>query len=146
MTILRKTAVLCALAALLAASVFSPAAWAYESRQQDTTITENNRGRGGRHHRGGGRGHRGGGRYHHGGSGWAWAGLGAAIGLGVLDAVTNDSPTYYVEPAPSYQVVVPSSSYYYYPAPTTYYGQPAYVQPNYGQTYVAPPAPCVNCP
>lgn len=147
---IRKWTLLCGIAALLAVGAWSPVARADEARFQDKTVTEGNRGR-----RGGGRR---GGRHH--GSGWGWAGFGAAVGLGVLSAVTNDSPrTYYVEPAPSYQVVYPSTTYYYHPAPVRVqrrYVQPRvvqrrYVQPNYGQVYVtpaqpAPPAPCNVCP
>lgn len=170
MTRLQKMALLCGIAALLTINIFSPVARADELRHQDKAVTEGNKGRGGgRGHGGGGRGHggggHGGGRHHGGGSGWAWAGLGAAVGLGILSAVTSDSSDtyYYAEPAP--QVVYPGTTYYYAqptsPAPVyvqpnyaqpTYaqptYVQPRYVQPNYGQTYVqpAPPAPCNACP
>lgn len=157
MTTMRKWALLCGIAALLAVNVLSPVARADETPLRDKTALEGNKGR--RSHGRGGRG--GGGRHRGGGSGWAWAGLGAAIGLGVLAAVADDnSPSYtYVEPAPVYQTVYPSTTYYYYPAPayptTTYvqpnYGQqPVYVQPNYGQqvqvTPARPVAPCNACP
>lgn len=148
MTTIRKWTLLCCVAALFAVAAFSPAARADELRVRDKTALEGNRGRGG---------HRGGRRHHGGGSGWAWAGLGAAIGMGILSAVTDDGPRYaYAEPAPSYQVVYPPATQYYYQAPAYpvqpgySYVQPNYVRPNYGQTYVVPaqpaPPPCNVCP
>lgn len=151
MTTIRQYILLCGLAALLAVTSLASLARGDEMRSRERTMTEGERGRGphrggGRHgggHRGGwdDRGHRRGGHYHHGGSGWDWAGFGAAVGLGILDAVTNDSPSYtYVEPAP--QVVYPATPYYT-PYPSPAYVQPHYAQPYYGDPYAVPvqPAP-----
>lgn len=155
---MRKYFLLCGLAAMVMVSSLTPVARAHELRNQEKVMTENDRwdrGRDGRRrpppppppprwddHR-------------HGGNGWAWAGLGAIVGLGVLAAVTsnNDDTVYVQQPATTY--VYPGTTTYVQPAPTTTYSYPAqtysypttqypaatggyYTDPNTGQTYYYP--------
>lgn len=142
MTTLRKWTLLCGIAAFMMVTTLAPVARADELRPQfqEKTAFEGNRGRGGRGHGGGRRGGgRGRGGHYRGGSGWAWAGFGAAVGVAAIAAANQ--PTYvYQAPAPTYYYP-PATTYYVQPGYT--YSQPAYVQPNYGQTYVAP---CNACP
>lgn len=140
---MKKWLMLCMLSAFIAVSALAPVAKADEPRVKDKTALEGNKGRG--YYDGRGRG-RDGGRYYRGGdSGWAWASFGAAVGLGILDAVMDKGPeTVYVAPAPTY-VYPPTTTYYYsYPGYTYSYS----TTPGYTVVQPAPlaPAPGYCCP
>lgn len=128
---MKKIISVCVLAAFLAASTVMPAVQAIEPVRQNKSITEGGRregppdrgGRGGDDWRRRGGGHHGGGRYYRDNDdGWAWAGFGAAVGLGILSAVTQPDVVY-VEPQPTYVYPAPTTTYVY-PAPTTTYVYP----------------------